>query len=274
LQFPGEALPATLATVTFNVSESLGSTTPVTFSEFETAATDDQQSFYRFNSVPATVSPSVVNLDVDDDGRVRANTDGLTILRYLLGQRGDDLARTVFLGGNRTDPAEIATFLDAGLGSMLDVDDDGRDRANTDGLTILRYMLGQENTDLVRTIFLGGQRTDAADVRSHLESFDPTVAAVSSAFTAARPSPVQFRTEPTVRRLQSPSPFSQSGTTSELETTAVLDHVGLLEGDSPNALEPTSVEAVPIAPLQKEEDSSFSSEIDAVLSTNEWLYQI
>ena len=89
--------------------------------------------------------PYVATLDVDysvTDSQYHALTDGLMIVRYLAGQTGAALTQSA-LGGTatRTDPAIIKTYLDA-IRPLLDVDADGTAEAATDGVLILRYLLG------------------------------------------------------------------------------------------------------------------------------------
>lgn len=78
-------------------------------------------------------------LDVDANGSVEADKDGLLVLRYLLGFTGASLVDSaVGLNPNR-DTAQIAAHL-ASLN--LDADNDGQSLATTDGLLLLRTLLG------------------------------------------------------------------------------------------------------------------------------------
>lgn len=71
-----------------------------------------------------------------------ALTDGLLVVRYLAGLSGVALTQGA-LGGAamRTDPVAIKAHLDA-ICPWLDIDDDGAFDPNTDGVLILRCMLG------------------------------------------------------------------------------------------------------------------------------------
>jgi N-acetylneuraminic acid mutarotase len=86
----------------------------------------------------------IATLDVDASGaaaRYNALTDGLLVLRYMQGVRGPELvAGAISSTGTRTDPVDIAAYL-SGI-ALLDVDDNGSIDANTDGLLVIRYMLG------------------------------------------------------------------------------------------------------------------------------------
>ena len=78
-------------------------------------------------------------LNVDANQAVEATTDATLIARYLLGLRGDALT-TGALGQN---PTRTGQALENHLASLnLDADGDGQSLAMTDGLLILRAMLG------------------------------------------------------------------------------------------------------------------------------------
>lgn len=109
---------------------------------------------------PRAVSATFMEaqLDVDDSGaptRYDAATDGALVVRYLFGLRGSALVNGAVATGVATrSGADIAIYLDARLGSM-DVDGDGVVLATTDGLMILRYMLGLRGTALTAGARLG-----------------------------------------------------------------------------------------------------------------------
>ena len=107
-------------------------------------------------ATPAPVSQSVTifaTLDVDASGvagtQYHATTDGLLIMRYLLNVTGPAL--TAGLTGPtavRTDPAALLAHLNA-MRSALDVDGNTVVDAATDGVLILRYLLGIRGSALI-----------------------------------------------------------------------------------------------------------------------------
>ena len=110
-------------------------------------------------AAPALAGPS---LDIDGDGTVDAEHDGQLVLRWLLGFRGDDLVTGLLAEGATRNPAAVAGHLD-GLGLALDVDGDGRAAALTDGVLILRHLLGRSGAALTEgALAAGAQRDDAA----------------------------------------------------------------------------------------------------------------
>lgn len=88
--------------------------------------------------VGMNLSP-VCALDVDNNAAVEANFDALLVLRYLLGFRGDALIDAALGTGATRNATQIETHL-AGLD--LDFDGDAQSLATTDGLLILRTLLG------------------------------------------------------------------------------------------------------------------------------------
>ena len=101
---------------------------------------------YFAGSSPAFAS---FNLDIDDDGKTDALTDGLLILRYMFGLSGETL--TVGVVGNdaeRPDSDQIVTYLVTN-NDQLDIDGNGSVDALTDGLLILRELFGLSNFSLV-----------------------------------------------------------------------------------------------------------------------------
>ena len=119
----------------------------------------------------AVAGPSVLNVDGSDAAtRYGAATDGLLIMRYLLGFR-DAALTTGALGGSPTrDAAQIAAYL-GGLGTQLDVDGDGTVHALTDGVLILRRLLGLSGAALTSGAKLGA-RSDA-DIATAIDLLRP-----------------------------------------------------------------------------------------------------
>ena len=104
------------------------------------------------------------------NSRYGAATDGLLIMRYLLGFR-DAALTTGALGGSPTrDAAQIAAYL-GGLGTQLDVDGDGTVHALTDGVLILRRLLGLSGAALTSGAKLGA-RSDA-DIATAIDLLRP-----------------------------------------------------------------------------------------------------
>lgn len=168
--WPNTTLPTILYTVGFTVNASLsnGDTTTIRFSSSSSA------DGYSFFGIPVTVTVSPFNLDVDGNGSADALTDGLLIIRYLFGFRGDVLIADAVAGdATRTTVNDIETYIEDGLAS-LDVDGNGTADALTDGLLIIRYEFGFRGTVLIADAVAGdATRTTAADIEAYIQSLYP-----------------------------------------------------------------------------------------------------
>ncbi len=96
--------------------------------------------------IPYGYSPSSCNLDVDGDGARMLATDGVLILRRMLGLTGGAL---VSGATNACAPRSAAGIAQAVSLPAYDIDGDGRTDAATDGLLLLRAMLGFRGTALI-----------------------------------------------------------------------------------------------------------------------------
>ncbi|MGK7904812.1 MAG: peroxidase family protein [Hormoscilla sp.] len=131
------------------------------------------------NTGTATVSAIVnpgdrPNLDMDKNGSMDALTDGLLVMRYLFGFRGDDLIDgAIGQGALRKNADDMTAYLDGSRDSMLDVDGNGITDALTDGITIIRYLFGFTGDALIKdAIGRGATRSTATEIKAFLESFD------------------------------------------------------------------------------------------------------
>jgi F5/8 type C domain len=100
-----------------------------------------------------------VNLDVDGNGFVEPEFDGLLALRYMLGLTGNSLTQDALgAGATRTTGTAIASYLN-GLGTNLDLDGDGSIRAATDGVILARYLRNVREAAMIANVANGSART-------------------------------------------------------------------------------------------------------------------
>ncbi len=118
-------------------------------------------------------SPPVVSIDVDGSGSYRALTDGLVILRYLIGLEGAPLVAGVTAASAAPiDASAMTAKLDKML-AQLDVDGNGRPDS-ADGLLIVRYLFGLRGSALIAgAIGQGAIRETAAKVETYIQSLMP-----------------------------------------------------------------------------------------------------
>ena len=108
-----------------------------------------------------TTGSFVPSIDIDNDGIVDAATDGVLLLRHLFGMRDTTLTNAALGANAERNAAAISSYINA-LGSALDVDGDGSVKATTDGLLVLRYLLGLRGTALTSGAVNPGTVTPAA----------------------------------------------------------------------------------------------------------------
>ena len=130
-----------------------------------------------FSSVSASTGFSVVaptKIDIDGNGSVDALTDGLLIERWLSGLTGIALTNTAIgTGATRITPADITAYLTA-LRPVLDVDGNGQFDAATDGLLIVRYLLGLRGDALIAGAVMGGApRSTSAAIETYIQGLLP-----------------------------------------------------------------------------------------------------
>lgn len=114
-------------------------------------------------------------LDVDLTGTYRGTTDGAMLLRYLLGLPiAAVTANAVGTGAQRVNPAQILIHLDK-IRPLLDIDGNGQADALTDGLMILRYMLGLRDAAVTQNaVAVSPPPTrDTAQINARLQSLMP-----------------------------------------------------------------------------------------------------
>ena len=122
-------------------------------------------------SLSATIAYANFDLDVDDDGKTEALTDGLLVIRYLFGFSGESLvAGAVSNDAARNKAADIEAYLKADE-IQLDVDGDGEVTALTDGLLIIRSLFGFSGSSLsASAIGPNALRGDDPAVATYLET--------------------------------------------------------------------------------------------------------
>jgi hypothetical protein len=112
---------------------------------------------------------STNKIDIDGNEKFDALTDGLLLLRSMFELSGGPLITGVVADDAvYTSSSDIETRITA-LGDRIDIDDDGRIDALTDGLLILRYLFELSGDALTAGVISdGAQRASAVDIESYL----------------------------------------------------------------------------------------------------------
>jgi len=114
-------------------------------------------------------------LDIDGHGEADALTDGLVIIRFLFGLEGNSLVKNVVKKNSpRSTSEDILIFLNQGI-SFLDVDDNNKTDALTDGLLIIRYLFGLKGQSLINNAVdkREGNRLTSQEIEGYLKSLMP-----------------------------------------------------------------------------------------------------
>ena len=149
-----------MASSSFKLSSSLGDTT---FTMRQTS-TGFVLSPGFWHSVIGVTQGCV--LDVDGNLSISATTDGLMLLRAMLGLTGTAVTNGATApGAPRTTWAQIAPFVHL---AALDIDGNGATAAASDGVMLLRAMFGLTGTAVTNGAIIGGRTW--ADIRNYLNT--------------------------------------------------------------------------------------------------------
>ncbi len=121
----------------------------------------------------AASSPGARILDIDANTQYGAATDGILIVRYLFGWTVPALtADALGAGAVRTGAPALPTYLLDVL-PYLDVDGNGRAEPLTDGVMIVRKMLGLTGAAITNGALGTGATRDAAQIEAYIQALTP-----------------------------------------------------------------------------------------------------
>jgi hypothetical protein len=168
--WPNVDLPTKLFTLQFDVQEipSLEfANTPINFSKVASPeGYDFEATNYQLDILPAT-------WDFDGNSEVDALTDGLILLRYAFGLRGDVLTNSAMAADATLTPVQLEQAIENGL-MIADIDGNGEVNALTDGLLLLRYLFGLRDEALISDVIASdATRQTVEDVTGHIEAYMP-----------------------------------------------------------------------------------------------------
>ena len=119
--------------------------------------------------VPEERNCDSVVWDIDQNNSVDALTDGLLLMRYAFGLRGDSLTDNVISSDSLIDKAEVEHNIEQ-IMHLVDINDDGNFDALTDALILLRYLFGVSGNGLVDEEMLTSNRPSAGSIKAYIES--------------------------------------------------------------------------------------------------------
>ena len=171
--WPNVALPAALSKIIFGVSSTVDlesvTSTQVTITGITTAAG------YQFESenYSLELSETDATWDYDGDGEADALTDGLIMMRYSFGLRGDTMAQGAMSTNSVMSVAQVEERVQGSM-KIADIDNDGDVDALTDGLLLLRHLFAMEDDSLTHgAVGHMAVRKTKHEIKSHLNKYMP-----------------------------------------------------------------------------------------------------
>ena len=111
--------------------------------------------------------------DVDKNNKADALTDGLMIMRYLFGVEGSNITSDALSEGLLLKESEIISSISLTM-AILDIDNDGKIDALTDGLMLMRYLFGVRGENLIDgAISDGAIRNSHPDIAAYILNHMP-----------------------------------------------------------------------------------------------------
>ncbi len=112
-------------------------------------------------------------LDIDANSAYLPESDGVLILRYLLGMRGSALTSGALGSGpNRTGDPQLSAYL-LDILPLLDVDGNGAVDALTDGLMIVRKLMGLTGAAITSNAIGTGATRTTAEIEAYIQTLKP-----------------------------------------------------------------------------------------------------
>lgn len=171
--WPNAELPTLLAKITFGVSSTIDSEVVTNTDINFTAITTTAGYVFNSESYSLELAETEATWDFDGNGNADALTDGLVMMRYSFGLRGDSMAGNAIADDSQMSATQVEQRLSGSM-KIADIDDDGNVDALTDGLLLLRHLFGLDNESLTHAA-LGhnASRKTKHALKHHLNKYMP-----------------------------------------------------------------------------------------------------
>ena len=171
--WPNLDLPTLLMNIAFDVSDTIDKNitteTSINFSHTALAAG------YHFESESYKLELQPASWDFDGNGQADALTDGLMMLRYCFGLRGESVTATAVATDSSMSPEQVVHEIESAM-EIADIDNDGEVEALTDGLMLLRYLFGlRGNSITAAAVSPNANRSTNEAVEAYLEAYMPAM---------------------------------------------------------------------------------------------------
>ena len=176
--WPNIELPSLLLSALFNVNDQVNTetvkNTPINFSSISSPAG------YSIQATNFELEIAKASWDLDGNGHADALTDGLLMLRHNFQIRGNDLVNGAIAVNSPLTTQEVEQSIENAY-DIVDIDDDGRVDALTDGLILLRHLFGLAGDALtVGVISDTSNRSTNTEIEQYLAQFMPNEATTIS----------------------------------------------------------------------------------------------
>jgi hypothetical protein len=167
--WPG-ALPESLATIDFMVEEAAADVDSVRIG----FSTTSNAAGYAFQGDSTDINVVGANWDFDGNGTADALSDGLLLVRYAFGLRGDKLVGDDVVADDSTLTAQEIEAKITDAQDIADIDGNGTVDPLSDGLLLLRHLFGFSGESLVKgVVHPDGSRQTAEEIASYMNGFMP-----------------------------------------------------------------------------------------------------
>ena len=167
--WPNQTLPLKLGDFNFTAQSGFTGTSLNVTAIAGTLATN-----YSLQASPLVIGKQAWNLDIDGDGTIGALSDGVILMRYLLGGSvfsGDALINGAISNTATRNTTQIRAYLQQGVAQKdLDIDGNGSVTALSDGLIAQRYLFGTtfSGNALINGAIAPDATRDLAGIQSYL----------------------------------------------------------------------------------------------------------
>jgi hypothetical protein len=169
--WPNVELPAVLMNIAFDVLTGINTdeiaTTSINFTETALAAD------HQFGANTYELELVALTWDFDGNGVADALTDGLMMLRYHFGLRGEYVTENAMAVNSPLSSEEVIAEMEAAF-EISDIDNDGEIEALTDSLMLLRYLFGLRGDVLTAgAVSFKANRSSNEEIEAYIEAYMP-----------------------------------------------------------------------------------------------------
>jgi len=171
--WPNAELPTLLAKITFGVSSTIDpevvTNTDINF----TAITTTAGYGFTSESYSLELAETDASWDYDGNGEADALSDGLIMMRYTFGLRGDSMAQGAISMDSIMTVAQVEERVQGSM-KIADIDNDGGVDALTDGLLLLRHLFAMQDDSLTHgAVGQKATRKTKHAIKEHLNKYMP-----------------------------------------------------------------------------------------------------